>query len=235
MEETTVWSFPDRGEWATHSGKYRGNWSPYVPRNLLLKYSKEGSWVLDQFVGSGTTLVEAKLLNRNAIGVDINSNALTLSKNNLKFESGNKSRIVIKQGTAERLDFIKDSSIDMICTHPPYADIIKYSSGIQGDISLLKYEDFLDSINKVAHEANRVLKQNHICTFMIGDVREHGYVRPLGMDAMQKFIDNGFKLKEIIIKEQHNCRSTSYWENKKRSFYLLAHEYIFVLEKISEC
>lgn len=59
LETTTVWSFPDRGNWATHSGKYRGNWSPYVPRNLILRYSKPGEWVLDQFMGSGTTLVEA--------------------------------------------------------------------------------------------------------------------------------------------------------------------------------
>lgn len=232
MEKTSIWSFPDRGEWATHSGKYRGNWSPYVPRNLILKYSKVGDWVLDQFAGSGTSLVEAKLLNRNAIGVDINTDALLLSDNNLKFESDSNSRIVLKKGTAENLDFIKDNSIDMICTHPPYADIIKYSSGILGDISLLKYDDFLASMNKVASEANRVLKKNRICAFMIGDIREHGYVRPLGMNTMQKFIDNGFKLKEIIIKEQHNCRSTSYWEKKDRSFYLLAHEYIFVLEKI---
>ena len=159
MEKTTIWSFPDRGEWATHSGKYRGNWSPYVPKNLLLKYSKVGDWVLDQFAGSGTSLVEAKLLNRNAIGVDINTNALLLSDNNLKFESDSNSRIVLKKGTAENLDFIKDNSIDMICTHPPYADIIKYSSGILGDISLLKYDDFLASMNKVASEANRVLKK----------------------------------------------------------------------------
>src|SRR5207302_352382 len=33
-EEFTVWSFPSRGDWATHSGNYRGNWSPYIPRNL---------------------------------------------------------------------------------------------------------------------------------------------------------------------------------------------------------
>jgi len=37
-----------------------------------LRYSKEGETVLDQFVGSGTTLVEAKLLKRKGIGVDIN-------------------------------------------------------------------------------------------------------------------------------------------------------------------
>ncbi|MEM4384715.1 MAG: DNA methyltransferase, partial [Candidatus Caldarchaeum sp.] len=69
LETTTVWSFPDRGDWATHSGDYRGNWSPYVPRNLILKYTKPGELVLDQMCGSGTTLVEAKLLGRNAIGV----------------------------------------------------------------------------------------------------------------------------------------------------------------------
>ncbi len=71
-ETTTIWSFPQRGSWATHRNSYRGNWSPYVPRNLILRYTKPGDWVLDQFMGSGTTLVEAKLLNRNAVGIDIN-------------------------------------------------------------------------------------------------------------------------------------------------------------------
>ena len=60
LEPTTVWSFPDRGSWATHSGKYRGNWSPYVPRNLILRYSNPGDWVLDQFMGSGTTLTSIR-------------------------------------------------------------------------------------------------------------------------------------------------------------------------------
>ena len=76
LEDTTIWSFPERGSWATHSGKYRGNWSPYIPRNLILRYSKKNDWILDQFLGSGTTLIEAKLLGRNAIGVDINSEAI---------------------------------------------------------------------------------------------------------------------------------------------------------------
>jgi hypothetical protein len=41
----------------------------------------------------------------------------------------------------------------------------------------------------------------------------------------------GFLNKEIIIKEQHNCRSTKYWENQNNSFLMLAHEYIFVFQK----
>lgn len=82
LEDTTIWSFPERGNWATHSGKYRGNWSPYIPRNIILRYSKKKDWILDQFLGSGTTLIEAKLLGRNAIGVDINSESVKLSNTN---------------------------------------------------------------------------------------------------------------------------------------------------------
>ena len=48
---------------------------------------------------------------------------------------------------------------------------------------------------------------------------------------MQKFVNAGFKLKEIIIKEQHNCKTTEYWNSIKKAFLMLAHEYIFVLEK----
>lgn len=51
LETTTVWQFPQRGTWATHDGTYRGNWSPYIPRNILLRFSHQGDIVLDSFVG----------------------------------------------------------------------------------------------------------------------------------------------------------------------------------------
>ena len=231
LEETTMWSFPNRGQWVTHSGQYRGNWSPYIPRNLIMRYSNENDWILDQFLGSGTTLIESKLLNRNAIGIDINNKSLEIANSNLLFPSDSNSKVYLRQGDARDLLFIKSESIDFICTHPPYANIIKYSDNICGDLSLLKYEEFLKEMQKVAHESYRVVKKGHYCAYMIGDIRCNSYVLPLGFESMQIFVREGFTLKEIIIKEQHNCRSTHYWINKKKKFLMLAHEYIFVLEK----
>lgn len=231
LETTTIWSFPDRGNWATHSGKYRGNWSPYIPRNLILRYSNPGDWILDQFVGSGTTLVEAKLLGRNAVGVDVNPNAIAITKDNLSFECDLASTVYVKHGNAMDIRFVKDNKIDFICTHPPYADIIRYSDGIDGDISLLKTDGFISEMRKVATESYRVLKKDGYCAVMMGDIRNKGKVVPLGFRVMESFLEAGFQNKEIIIKQQHNCSSTPYWNKQKKDFLLLAHEYIFVFRK----
>jgi len=233
LETTTVWSFPDRGSWATHSGKYRGNWSPFIPRNIILRYSKEGEVVLDQFVGSGTTLVEAKLLKRKGIGVDINPEAVSLTLKNTNFEIEEGGEIEVRVGDARNLYFLKDESIDLICTHPPYSNIIKYSDNIEGDLSHFDVNDFLLEMEKVAKECYRVLKKGKFCAILIGDTRRKGYIIPIGFSVMEIFRKIGFKLKEIIIKEQHNCSSTGYWRNQsiKYNFLLIAHEYLFVFKK----
>ena len=234
QEMTTVWSFPKRGDWATHDAKWRGNWSPYIPRNLMLRYSKEGDKVLDQFAGGGTTLVEAKLLNRNIIGVDVNEEALERCREKVKFDYElAKGKVHIRKGDARNLKFIKDDTIDFICTHPPYANIIEYSEDIEEDLSHCKIPEFLKEMEKVAGECHRVLKKDKFCAILMGDTRQKGCMIPLGFEVMQIFLNQGFKLKEIIIKEQHNCKATGYWKTSslKYNFFLIAHEYLFVFKK----
>ena len=234
LEMTTLWSFPNRGDWATHDAKWRGNWSPYIPRNILLRYSKENDLVLDQFAGGGTTLVEAKLLNRNIVGVDVNDLAIDRCKEKTNFEyEGANGKVYIHKGDARNLDFILDNSIDLICTHPPYADIIKYSDNISEDLSHYKVKDFLVEMKKVAAESYRVLKKDKFCAVLMGDTRKKGCMIPMSFDVMHIFEDAGFKLKEIIIKKQHNCKATGYWKTNsvKYNFLLIAHEYLFVFKK----
>lgn len=98
-------------------------------------------------------------------------------------------------------------------------------------MSFLGYEEFLNAMSSVAKEFYRILKEDSICAFMIGDIRKNGKIMPLGMDSLNIFRENGFNIKEIIIKRQYNCLSTEYWKNKKRDFLMIVHEYIFVLHK----
>ncbi len=232
LETNTVWSFPNRGKWATHNAKYRGNWSPYIPRNIILRYSEANDTVLDQFVGGGTTAVEAKLTGRNFIGIDINQQAVDISKNKCNFKYDTNSKIDISLGDARKLN-LQDESIDLICTHPPYADIIHYSESIEGDLSLLSIKPFLMEIGKVAEECFRVLKKGKFCAILMGDTRKKGMVQSLAFETMRLFELTGFKTKEIIIKEQHNCKATGFWKTNsiKHNFLLLAHEYLFVFKK----
>lgn len=233
LETNTSWSFPQRGNWATHDAKYRGNWSPFIPRNIILRYSQEGDLVLDQFAGGGTTLVEAKLLNRNIIGIDVNDAALERCHIKCDFDYENSGEVTIAKGDARKLTNIEDESIDLICTHPPYANIIQYSEENPDDLSHLKIPEYLEQMHEVAIESYRVLKKDKFCCILMGDTRQKGHVIPLAFKTMQVFEATGFKIKEIIIKEQHNCKATGFWKTNsiKHNFLLLAHEYLFVFRK----
>jgi DNA modification methylase len=239
-ETTTVWSFPDRGSWATHylNARYRGNWAPEVPRNLILKYTQLGDTVLDQMVGSGTTAIECKLLGRNCIAVDINPDAIMVTRDRLNFSYNPLDlkfpKVTIKTyiGDARNLNLIKDESIDLIATHPPYAGIIAYSANrVEGDLSSLSVRDFINEMKKVAEECFRVLKPGKHCAILIGDTRRHQHYIPITTRVMQTFLEAGFILREDIIKLQWHMKSTRERWSGKYMFYKIAHEHLFVFRK----
>lgn len=244
LECTTVWSFLRRGRWATHRSDYRGNWSPQVVRNLILRYSKEGDTVLDPMVGGGTTLIECRLTGRNGIGGDINPSAVEITRQRLFFPEqpdlyaapvGKKTFCESHIWDAREIPHIASSSVDLIITHPPYSDIIRYSEGrIIGDLSNIhSIEMFCDEVEKIARECFRVLKPGKYCAILIGDTRRRKFYVPIAFNVMTRFLKAGFLLKEDIIKVQHNCKATGFWvkKSKEYNFLLIMHEHIFVFYK----
>jgi len=244
MEGTTVWSFPHRGNWATHKGNFRGNWPPQMARNLVLRYTKPKELVIDQMCGSGTTLIECKLLNRNGIGVDINPNSIILTRDRLSFKLPD----VVKKnstfthttqhtyiGDARNLNEIKDESIDLIATHPPYANIIPYSKKkVKGDLSKVhSIDEYVTEIQKVALESYRVLKPDKYCSILVGDTRRQKHYVPIAYRVMNAFLSAGFILKEDVIKRQWRCKATPFWLKKSMeyNFLLLMHEHLFIFRK----
>jgi hypothetical protein len=124
---TTVWSFPERGAWATHNNKYRGNFAPQVARNIIQMYSEPGQTVLDPMAGGGTTLSECRLLSRRFIGCDINPDAIAICEKATAFDPSDapkrpKSKSdgsLLVCADVRDLSFIGRDSVDLILTPPP--------------------------------------------------------------------------------------------------------------------
>ncbi len=258
---TTVWSFPRRGSWATHRGDYRGNWPPQMARALILMYTRPGDTVLDPMVGSGTTCIEAKLLGRNCIGVDISYDAVMLTLHRLYWlerhleetasldlpgvpggadgdaipmDEVMRARVEVYHGDARSLDALSDGSVDLVATHPPYHNIIRYSRrGVEGDLSRASsLEEYLAMIYHVAREAYRVLRPGRHMGILVGDTRMRRHYVPITHHVLRVLLRTGFILREEVVKIQHRMKATrERWARAKRDFLLIYHEKLYILRK----
>ncbi len=81
-----------RDGWAIAPDNYRGNHFATFPKKLvktcILAGCRENGVVLDPFFGSGTTGVVSRQLNRQFIGIELNSDYISLAQDRLVKESG---------------------------------------------------------------------------------------------------------------------------------------------------
>jgi tRNA G10 N-methylase Trm11 len=54
----SLWILDKRDNSGAHNAGYWGNFIPQIPNQFLRRYTKQGEYVLDAFLGSGTTLIE---------------------------------------------------------------------------------------------------------------------------------------------------------------------------------
>jgi len=104
----------------------------------------------------------------------------------------------IIQGDARDLSSIDSGTVHLVCTSPPYADLIRYPahSGQLGNIA--SYEAFLEELDTVWAECLRVLVPGGRVACIVGDVcvsrRQAGrhYVLPLSADIQVRVRRLGF-------------------------------------------
>ena len=74
------WTSKQRAASSLHEISYRACFKPQLPRFFIERLTKPGDLVYDPFMGRGTTLLEAVLLGRQAVGCDVNPLSAILLK-----------------------------------------------------------------------------------------------------------------------------------------------------------
>jgi len=102
-------------------------------------------------------------------------------------------------GDARRMESIKDESVHLVVTSPPYFDLIEYEDGPDQLGHLHDYERFLDELDKVWTESLRTLIPGGRLCIVVGDVcrarRRYGKheVIPLHADILVRCRRLGFE------------------------------------------
>lgn len=161
---------------------------------LISMFTKKGMTVLDPFCGSGTTLISACNLERNAIGIDLNKEYKSLALKRLnKLNYTEDIDFVYKLGDSLK-EIEKINNVDYIVTSPPYHNILKNkASGIRKDNTekgfrhggrvgvdyysdddrdlgnKATYDDFIASFKLIMSKAYDKLNDKKYCTIVISD------------------------------------------------------------------
>lgn len=239
----SLWIINNRDSEGTHCGDYHGNFIPQIPYQMMRRYTKKEDWILDAFLGSGTTLIEAKRMGRNGIGIEIDSHILNIAKKRVFNSDGNgKSEFILGDSSEVDIRSVLNKNgikkVQFIIYHPPYWDIILFNDEV-GNLALeTTLEGFINKFGDVVDNTQSYLEDEHYLAIVIGDIYKNSQWIPLNSYIIQLMIQKGFLLKSIIVKNMGETRAK---QNKKaiwryrslaNGFYVFAHEYILIFKKL---
>ena len=240
----SLWVLDKRESSGAHTASYWGNFVPQIPHQMMLRYTKKDEWVLDTFVGSGTTLIECKRLGRNGIGIDLNSEVVQKA-NELVSKEYNKYRVTTEIIAGDnRIIDIKTvlgkygiKKVQLLIMHPPYHDIIKFSND-KNDLSRAgSNEEFLEMFGESVDNVTPFLEKGRYFALVIGDKYSKSEWIPLGFYCMQEVLKREYLLKSIIIKNFGETRGKrnqgELWRYRALvgGFYIFKHEYVMLFKK----
>lgn len=110
------WTSKQRAAHSLHEVSYRACFKPQLPRFFITRLTGENDLVYDPFMGRGTTVIEAALLNRVPVGCDINPLSQILTSPRL-----NPPEIVEIQERLQSIDLQKPQEIwdDLLVFYHP--------------------------------------------------------------------------------------------------------------------
>lgn len=197
-----------------------------LSRKVIELFTHKGELVLDPFVGSGTTLVAAKDLDRNAVGFDLQEQYIALCSSRLDQHDlfGGSRQIAIKDDAHNINKYINPETVSLIWTSPPYANLLnrarknksrrdrnnsqlgkveQYSQD-ERDLGTMAIDDYAIAMGDIFESLLPLLRHKAHCVINVPDMWWENRRITIHVSLIEELRKRGYELRNIIIWDRTN-------------------------------
>ncbi|MHA1758269.1 MAG: DNA methyltransferase [Promethearchaeota archaeon] len=212
----TIWDFDKCDN--RFGFKYPGRIPGQIYANFYYYFSKKGDKILDLFSGSGTGIDVGLLMNRTAIGVDLNPTRNDI----LKFD-------LLKDPNPFENNFFQA----IFCDPPYYNMNSNLYSNKNTDLANLNLDQFIQSLSIIVRKFYRSIKKNGYLAIIISNKKERGKLIDLEL-IINEIFSKYLELTHKIIIPYHQTKYQKLnieYSFKNRKFLLIGHRTLFIFKK----
>ncbi len=223
-----VWQFHYEGRDIRDKKQHPATFPLSLAKKIIELFTHQGELVIDPFVGSGTTLLAAQDLNRNAIGFDLNRSYTRLCEKRLASDGhSNAAEQIALTGDAIDIDeYLSPETISLIWTSPPYANLLnrkrknksrrsnerqndqygkveQYSQDPR-DLGTMSLEAYTAAIGDIFERLLPLLKPQAHCVINVPDMWWENQRITIHVSLIQELRRRGYELRNTIIWDRTN-------------------------------
>lgn len=223
-----VWQFNYNGRDIRDKSVHPATFPINLAKRVIELFAHKGELVLDPFVGSGTTLVAAQDLDRNAVGFDLHEHYKKLCEERLKEANlfNNSQQIAICDDANNINQYLEDETIKLIFTSPPYANLlnrkrknksrrgdqrkneqyekIEQYSQDERDLGTYSLEKYTNAMGDIFEKLLPLLKEKAHCVINVPDMWWENQRITIHVALINELRERGYELRNIIIWDRTN-------------------------------
>ncbi len=199
-----------------------------LAKKVISLFTHEGELVIDPFMGSGTTLVAAQDLNRNAVGFDLQEKYIDLCVERLGANNlfNHAQQIAVQDDARYIAKYFAPESVSLIWTSPPYANLLnrkrknksrrgderkneqfgkveQYSQDPR-DLGTMPLEQYTQAMGDIFEELLPLLKPKAHCVINVADMWRENHRVTVHIALVEELRKRGYELRNIIIWDRTN-------------------------------
>jgi DNA modification methylase len=197
-----------------------------LAKRIIELFTHEGELVVDPFVGSGTTLMAARDLNRNAVGFDLKTEYIDLCAKRLAQKSllGKSQQLAIHDDARCIPQYLTNETVSLIWTSPPYANLLnrprknksrrfrnneqlgkieQYSQDTR-DLGTMQINDYTNAVGEIFESLLPSLRPKGHCVINVPDMWWENTRITIHVSLIEELRKRGYELRNVIIWDRTN-------------------------------